>query len=250
MLSDTVGERITTWRKRRGFNRQRLAAECARLGMPELTLSALTNIESGRRQHGVRRRAISVDEVAVIAYALDVPPLLFLLPYPDADTVDLLPGATSPWQVALDWLTGRDLPPEGLGHPDNTETTPDRDTWIEAADPLALARAHTNLLELRLRQGDQLLAVLTEAEKEAEHHAPADKSEGTGATVRAAMHAVAHTGLVEQIEDTDQLLIHVRDDMRAKNYPLPALPAEIAYLQHKTATPQPTDSPADSEARR
>ena len=79
---------------------------------------------------------------------------------------------------------------------------------------------------------------------------PALNTEGAGGTVRAAMHAVAHTGLVEQIEDTDQLLIGVRDRMRANGYPLPALPAELAYLRDKTAAPQPSDSPGDSEGRR
>ena len=265
MLSDTVGERITTWRKRRGFNRQRLARECARLGVPELTLSALTNIESGRRQQGVRRRAITVDEVAVIAYALDVPPLLFLLPYPDADSVDLLPGGPTPWHIALDWLTGHNLPPEGLT-PDNTQTTPDRDTWLDAAEPLALARTHTSLLELRLRQGGQLANLLAEAEKEAEVQAPAGEHADPGHTVRAAMNAVAHSGLVDQIEDTDRLLVGVRDQMQAKGYPLPPLPAELRYLHERSATyyhqplahtalartaaPTPTHEPSNKEAQR
>lgn len=79
MLSDEVAERINSRRRALGWNRGRLAEECTKLGAPELTVDALTNIESGRRQDGVRRRLITIDELVVIAEALSVRPS-WLLP--------------------------------------------------------------------------------------------------------------------------------------------------------------------------
>lgn len=79
-LSDRVAERVTYWRKRRGMNRQQLADACASLGMPKLTFESFSNIESGRPQDGVRRRMVTIDEVAVIAAALRVSPLVLVEP--------------------------------------------------------------------------------------------------------------------------------------------------------------------------
>jgi transcriptional regulator with XRE-family HTH domain len=71
-LSDAVADQITFWRKERGWNRAELAQRCSDVGMPELTASAITNIESGRRQDVVRRRNITVDELLCFAFALRV----------------------------------------------------------------------------------------------------------------------------------------------------------------------------------
>lgn len=84
-LSDQVAERIRSWRKKRAMSRQQLADACAALGMPKLTDESFTNIESGRRQDGARRRMVSIDEVAVIAAALRVSPLVLVQPEPAAD---------------------------------------------------------------------------------------------------------------------------------------------------------------------
>lgn len=77
-LSDLVAERIVRWRKERGLSREQLAGECARRGAPGLTVESFANIESGRRKNGVRRRMVTIDEVAVIASALGISPLLLV----------------------------------------------------------------------------------------------------------------------------------------------------------------------------
>lgn len=73
MLSDVVAGRIILWRKRRGWNRERLAEECKRQGMAELTPAVIGSIETGRRLDGVRRRHITIDELAVLARVFEVP---------------------------------------------------------------------------------------------------------------------------------------------------------------------------------
>jgi transcriptional regulator with XRE-family HTH domain len=76
LLSDKVADRIRFFRRDAGWNREQLADECAALGMPELTAAVLTNIESGRRTDGARRRMITIDELAVISKALQEPLVL------------------------------------------------------------------------------------------------------------------------------------------------------------------------------
>lgn len=73
MLSDMVAEQVRRLREERGMRRLDLAEKCAALGWPALTEGALGNIETGRRgEDGQRRREVTVDELFVLAEALDV----------------------------------------------------------------------------------------------------------------------------------------------------------------------------------
>jgi transcriptional regulator with XRE-family HTH domain len=100
MLSDTVAEQVTRWRKHRGWNREELATRCKDIGMPQLTAASITNIESGRRQNGVRRRQITVDELLVLAAALRVPAFLLITPIGVDHDIEMIPGVFSdPWDA-------------------------------------------------------------------------------------------------------------------------------------------------------
>lgn len=110
--SDTVAEQVRRHRTRLGLNREQLADECARLGAPDLTYAALTNIETGRRnKDGKRRREVSVDELLVLGLALAVPPLLLALPLGSEETVPVVPAAEprDPYTV-WKWVTGEETP--------------------------------------------------------------------------------------------------------------------------------------------
>ncbi|MEL3944525.1 helix-turn-helix transcriptional regulator [Streptomyces sp. LNU-CPARS28] len=110
--SDVVAEQMRKHRARLGLTREQLAEECARLGAPDLTYSALTNIETGRRnKEGKRRREISVDELLVLGLALAVPPLLLVLPLGSEETVPTVPAAEprAPYTV-WKWFTGEETP--------------------------------------------------------------------------------------------------------------------------------------------
>ncbi|MEU3613099.1 helix-turn-helix transcriptional regulator [Streptomyces sp. NPDC006872] len=99
-------------RARLGLNREQLAEECARLGAPDLTYAAITNIETGRRnKEGKRRREVTVDELLVLGLALAVPPLLLALPLGDEQTVPTVPAADprDPYTV-WKWFTGEETP--------------------------------------------------------------------------------------------------------------------------------------------
>jgi len=84
------GRRSTQW----------LADRTAELGHP-ISRTAISNLEVGRK------RAVDVPELAVLARALGVPPLLLLYPAISAGEVEVLPGhRTSSWS-AVQWFAGR-----------------------------------------------------------------------------------------------------------------------------------------------
>ncbi|GAA0812154.1 hypothetical protein [Spirilliplanes yamanashiensis] len=104
--SDLVATQIRQIRGHRGLTVRALAARCAELGGAHLTANVLTNIE-------VRGRGVSVDELLVLALALDVAPVHLLIP-PIGHGADL--AVTD--QVAADplaaaaWIRGEaPLPP-------------------------------------------------------------------------------------------------------------------------------------------
>jgi transcriptional regulator with XRE-family HTH domain len=80
---------------------------CERLGAPQLSVSALANIERGQTAESKRRRRdVSVDELMVLAKALDTAPLLLLFPVGTETAIEYLPGqAVSPWDAAK-WFSG------------------------------------------------------------------------------------------------------------------------------------------------
>lgn len=80
--SDVVAERVKEVRKRRDLTVVQLAQRCAELGASGLTEQALYNIEGGRpaRKQGPRRRNVTVEELLVLAVALQVAPIHLLVP--------------------------------------------------------------------------------------------------------------------------------------------------------------------------
>ncbi len=117
--SDVIAEQIRKHRERVGLTREQLAQECAKLGAPELTFGALTNIETGRKhpKTGMRRRDVTVEELQVIAYALAVPLLELMFPLGEQGTVPVPPE----WQHVrplLAWRVAMGEEPPSRWHSD------------------------------------------------------------------------------------------------------------------------------------
>ncbi|WP_414168413.1 hypothetical protein ACMATS_17610 [Streptoverticillium reticulum] len=152
ILSDLVAEQIRAHRTRLGLNREQLAKECERIGAPELTYAAITNIETGRRdKDGKRRREVTVDELMTFAYALGVPPLLLMLPLGSLDRVPSPAkwGGLHP-HYAWQWVTGEEPPAfrdeQGRTVVDNSgiggEEGPNRTgVWRQVAVPTEVYRS-------------------------------------------------------------------------------------------------------------
>src|ERR1043165_3115969 len=111
-MSQTVAEQVEHHRTRKGWTRRQLADRCQELGGTGLTFAAITSIESGRPdEDGRRRRGVTVDELAVLARALTVPPVLLLFPLHNENDVTWSPGATAPPWYAIRWFSGEGRQP-------------------------------------------------------------------------------------------------------------------------------------------
>lgn len=106
-LSDVVGKRVREVRGRRGWSVDRLAARCAEVGAPQLTVDALYLVEGGRREAatGRRRRRITVDELVALGLAFDMAPVFLLLPFENVE-YQLTPEVRALASDAYQWLIG------------------------------------------------------------------------------------------------------------------------------------------------
>lgn len=105
--SDFVGQQVRELRRRRGLTAQQLAERCTAIGAPEMSAQTISNIETGRRDKDRRRRReITVDELFILAYALNTAPLSLLVddegaPYP------VTPTLTAAAQKVWAWNAGQ-----------------------------------------------------------------------------------------------------------------------------------------------
>jgi transcriptional regulator with XRE-family HTH domain len=135
--SDVVGERVSELRARRGsMSARQLAKRCEALGAPGLTAAVIANIETGRRDKttGTRRRDVTVDELLILAEALEVPPVSLLLP-DGADALAVTPDIQMFAPDVLVWVSGEDEPPMAARLDQGTVQR-----WFEASAPLRLMR--------------------------------------------------------------------------------------------------------------
>jgi transcriptional regulator with XRE-family HTH domain len=105
--SDMVARRVREVRRRRGLTVAQLAQRCAELGYPDLTDQALYNLEAGRAdKRGRRRRAVTVDELLVLALTLDVAPVHLLVPLEDDRPYQTTPTRAEQSGPVRDWVRG------------------------------------------------------------------------------------------------------------------------------------------------
>lgn len=78
---------------------QGLSEACESLGYP-IPRSTLTNLELGRKE------SVVLQELAVIAAALDVPPVLLAFPTQMEERIEVLPNAYATTLGAIRWFTG------------------------------------------------------------------------------------------------------------------------------------------------
>jgi transcriptional regulator with XRE-family HTH domain len=110
-VSDIVATRIRELRKSRGLKPADLAARCKAAGAELLTENVIENIESGRRRDGERTRDITIDELLILAYALDVAPVHLMAGLNEAERLPVTPSLTVGSDKARGWIRGfRALP--------------------------------------------------------------------------------------------------------------------------------------------
>lgn len=107
--SGIIASQVRKRRRQLNLTRQQLAEQCASIGTPQLTLPALTNIETGRLDgEGRRRRKITVDELITLAIALKTSPIDLMIPSDmPADTpYNTTPARQTTAAMARDWIGG------------------------------------------------------------------------------------------------------------------------------------------------
>ncbi|HKT05200.1 MAG TPA: helix-turn-helix transcriptional regulator [Rugosimonospora sp.] len=132
-LGDTIAGQIRRYRKMRDLSIRELAEECERIAPgTHLTAASLTNIERGQDGDAKRRRRdVTVEELLLIAVALQVPPVLLIAPLELPGAVQVVPGQLAHSWNTIQWISGR-----------MNYVTNDYHEWFKAAEPLVLYQRH------------------------------------------------------------------------------------------------------------
>lgn len=142
-IGDVIAAQVRKYRLLKNWSVKRLAEECARLGAPQLTAPSLSNIERGQDVSAKRtRRRVLVEELAVLARALDVPPLLLVFPIGQGELVEVLPGTAVPGWAAAKWWTAEEPFPTHQGEHGWGSEESDQQAWQAAAAPAIYRRIH------------------------------------------------------------------------------------------------------------
>jgi transcriptional regulator with XRE-family HTH domain len=113
-VSDLVAERIREIRVRRGLTAEDLAARCAKAGAPEITKQVLYKLESRQAYGRAAPREVRVDELVVLAYALDCAPVHLLCGLDDDAEFPVTPEMAVPAKEARNWMRGWPHSRDGL----------------------------------------------------------------------------------------------------------------------------------------
>jgi transcriptional regulator with XRE-family HTH domain len=117
---------------------QALADRCAELGHP-LDRSVIAKLEKGYRA------TVTLADLLALAAALEVSPLLLLLPFGEAeDAVEALPGRTVNPAEAYEWITGQ---PPPVGPRMGWRSMPPSDSWDEHAEVIAEFMDHRDAVQ-------------------------------------------------------------------------------------------------------
>lgn len=103
-IARQVGKRVAAYRDKAGLSVTDLSKHCTDLGLP-MDRSVISKLENGHR------RSVTVDELLVLARALDVPPIMLVFPVGAPGEVEVLPGEHRAAFRAAQWFSGEALFP-------------------------------------------------------------------------------------------------------------------------------------------
>lgn len=114
-VSEVIAARVRKYRQARGWSVRQLAEECAKFGATTLTQASLTNIERGlAAKAGRGSRAVTVEELLILAVVLSVPPVTLMLPFGEHNAVEFFPGTGTDLLNAVRWIVGSDAARKAL----------------------------------------------------------------------------------------------------------------------------------------
>lgn len=133
-LGEHVGPNVRRLRTQQGLSLEQLSSRLAEVGTP-MALNTLSKLERGVR-------GVDLDEVAALARALSVPPVVVIFPLGAEELVEVLPGREmGPWE-AVKWFSGEG--PFLVQMPDGYWATDDFEAWQES--PVQAFRQYDELL--------------------------------------------------------------------------------------------------------
>ncbi|MCZ2850015.1 helix-turn-helix domain-containing protein [Modestobacter sp. VKM Ac-2978] len=146
-LAQQIARNARRIREAQGLHLADVSERMTALGQP-LSLNAISKIERGNR-------GIDLDELAALARALDVPPLLLIFPIGHEPTVEVSPGQEVDTWDAVRWFSGDATLPAGLRSP---VPSPGPFARLASWPDLAVReyRTHHQLCEDWLRADDDL----------------------------------------------------------------------------------------------
>lgn len=144
-VSDLIAERLRGLLADRKMTVRELAGRCEAIGMPKLTAQALYKLVGQRDRKDRPPRPVTVDELLVLAYALDINPLYLICGLhghedEDEDEIWLTPERPLQAQDMWNWLMGWQVLP-GM----------DKETYTMSLPPEMrgqLVRTREDVLEL------------------------------------------------------------------------------------------------------
>jgi 8-oxo-dGTP pyrophosphatase MutT (NUDIX family)/transcriptional regulator with XRE-family HTH domain len=197
---------------------QQLADRCSQLGM-EIPRAVLANLENGRRA------TVSVAELLVLAEALQVPPLLLVVPLGRQELTEILPNAQTPAFEAARWWRG-----EGA--------------WIEdPGDGLSAVSdmRKKNPVE-RVFEHQDLVARLIATRAATAITRPSATEDGNGWTKTIETHR-------SNLDNFEKRLRELRNEMRGDGLIPPPLPTELVYLDPPQISVAGSTQPQERQER-
>lgn len=142
-IGQVAGSRLRELRLQRGYSLRELADRTRELAgeWGGLSFNMIARIERGES-------ALTVEKWVLLSAALDVPPLLVLLPLGDVDSIQITPTIEQHPGLALKWLAG-----EGPLSGSNRGLTGDYQQWLRLSRPLRLYQ-QLHETEERLREAE------------------------------------------------------------------------------------------------
>ncbi|WP_242882527.1 helix-turn-helix domain-containing protein [Actinomadura litoris] len=188
-LTASIAEQVRRYRKDRGLSAQQLADACKALGL-DTSRSAVANFENGRRD------TVSVAELVAFAHALDVPPLLLVVPL-GVDQLTHLPAgiAASSWEAAQ-WFAGLDRTKSGA-----VRLFVRHERYVGEAEFASRKAAAAR----------SMAAAVDDAARRAAHTATAQAAD-------------------QAVRLAEEIIAETRDDIRAAGLTPPALPLLLTHL--------------------
>jgi transcriptional regulator with XRE-family HTH domain len=208
-LAEQVATNLRQIREKRRLSYTEIAARLEELGRP-IPILGLRRIERGERR-------VDLDDLAALARALHVPPILLIFSVGTTEPIDVLPGQKMPDWDAIRWFIGERASPGD-----------DDPTWRTSAEPLQRLHEHDVALKRSLR-------LTTDAERRRQA-AERAKEHNNEARAESLLEAAALLESMAQAE-ADRVA-EMRDSLRRTGLEPPTVPTGLTPLAPDTILDQ------------